>query len=124
MEKKINTKLISKVLRMLIVVVYILVLTFLLFLETLARYYGTGYSVSTLIYWFFLVGLVGLIANYKLKSTISFAIGLFFTAASIFLTVFGFRDISEIIMRVAYVFIIVGTVHSLFELFKRGKVNL
>jgi len=116
--------LIIRVLRALFVIGYIFVLTFLLFLEILARYYGTGYSVSTLIYWLFLLGWLSLVLNYKIQSKASFIVGLFFAATSIFLTIFGFRDISEIVMRVAYVFIIVGTVHSLFELFKWGKANL
>jgi len=115
MEKENKLKFFRRITKTLLFFMYILILASLLFLETWARFYGTGYTIATLIYWIFLLGWVGLIINYKLKSTTSYFLGFILLPFVIALTVISIRNIAEVFMRIVFVFFLVGMIQALIE---------
>lgn len=81
---------------------------------------GPGYSISSLIYWTMLVGMVGYVLKKKLTSNTSllFAFSLFVLASV--LSVFGLLGLGEVFMKISFIGWVIGISQALLE-YKKKK---
>jgi len=118
MEKKI-----LKIVKLLLFGVYVVIFLGLLALQLWAGITESGFFVSWLIYWMILLGWLFILFNFKLESEASFILGFVtFVFAAIF-AILGLRLIAETVMRVGFIFWLVGMGQALIEYQKTQNNN-
>lgn len=88
---------------------------FLIVVYLLYGAFVEGDNFEPYIYWFFLIGLLYFIWQWRKNSRFSLYLSfVLFIISSIFVTL-GFKSVGEIVTRISFIFLLVGYVQSLIE---------
>ena len=93
----------------------LLIIIGLVLIQLWSEVVGLNLKLTGLIYWVFLLGWVGLVYNFKIKSFTSFGLGFGLFVMSAFLVIFNQFAVGEIVMRISLIFWLVGIAQALFE---------
>lgn len=94
----------------------------LLGIKVVAAAAGYGFDVSSLLYWLLFL-LVAVISTYNFSGGLIFPVGLLLYFLGSLLSVFTFKETSEVLLKASILFFLVGIIRAFFEYKIRVKIR-
>lgn len=98
----------------------LLIFLFLAFLGIVSASIFLSIAIEKIYYWYLFIAWIVLIWKFKLGSGFSLGFGLLLFLISVFITIFGFVNAAEIIMRISFTGFLIGILQAFIE-YNRNK---